>query len=341
MNTHLFIIGNGFSINLINKLGMQDSIDLVNLFRIGDRVMHPDDKTSCFLSRKYCPDLWGLGAKSTLSAQESNNLIRDIITSMNVCHLCIDDSKRQDDFQKSSYYKAYCQLVSYLRLLFIYYNNLVNDEKIKGYLTKEISLINYIDKLFKAGEKVRIITYNYDIFLERMLKAKKIKFKIAAFDKIDNDTQIVIFKPHGSISFVSKTKRMPSQPYNVEKNPIDSTLADASTMKNDLKVCRDTSNINPIIPPAGDGDRIQQGWSHDIKCAIQTALKTLVSDDQCTIYGVSYDNVDRREIDQLITNIPWDISIRNINPYPSSTFDMVLGSIFKNYTHYKDFYMEA
>ena len=109
MNTHLFIIGNGFSINLINKLGMQDSIDLVNLFRIGDRVMHPDDKTSCFLSRKYCPDLWGLGAKSTLSAQESNNLIRDIITSMNVCHLCIDDSKRQDDFQKSSYYKAYCQ----------------------------------------------------------------------------------------------------------------------------------------------------------------------------------------------------------------------------------------
>lgn len=83
--------------------------------------------------------------------------------------------------------------MSYLRLLFIYYNNLVNDEKIKGYLTKEISLINYIDKLFKAGEKVRIITYNYDIFLERMLKAKKIKFKIAAFDKIDNDTQIVIF----------------------------------------------------------------------------------------------------------------------------------------------------
>ena len=179
------------------------------------------------------------------------------------------------------------------------------------------------------------------IFLERMLKLEKIDFKIAAFDKYDDTDGIIIFKPHGSISFCSKNKRISSQPYNIEKDPIDSTLAEIKVMENNLEIVEDMSNINPIIPPASDGDRIQKGWSHDIKNAIKESLKTITKIDNCIIYGVSYDNVDRREIDDLITNIPWDIEIKNINPRPSSTFDMVLGSIFKNYTHYKDFYMEV
>lgn len=141
--------------------------------------------------------------------------------------------------------------------------------------------------------------------------------------------------------FVQKNKRISSQPYNIEKDPIDSTLAEIKGMENNLEIVEDMSNINPIIPPASDGDRIQKGWSHDIKNAIKESLKTITKIDNCIIYGVSYDNVDRREIDDLITNIPWDIEIKNINPSPSSTFDMVLGSIFKNYTHYKDFYMEV
>lgn len=171
------------------------------------------------------------------------------------------------------------------------------------------------------------------IFLERMLKLEKIDFKIAAFDKYDDTDGIIIFKPHGSISFCSKNKRISSQPYNIEKDPIDSTLAEIKVMENNLEIVEDMSNINPIIPPASDGDRIQKGWSHDIKNAIKESLKTITKIDNCIIYGVSYDNVDRREIDDLITNIPWDIEIKNINPSPSSTFDMVLGSIFKNYTH--------
>ena len=171
------------------------------------------------------------------------------------------------------------------------------------------------------------------IFLERMLKLEKIDFKIAAFDKYDDTDGIIIFKPHGSISFCSKDKRISSQPYNIEKDPIDSTLAEIKVMENNLEIVEDMSNINPIIPPASDGDRIQKGWSHDIKNAIKESLKTITKIDNCIIYGVSYDNVDRREIDDLITNIPWDIEIKNINPSPSSTFDMVLGSIFKNYTH--------
>lgn len=48
-----------------------------------------------------------------------------------------------------------------------------------------------------------------------MLKLEKIDFKIAAFDKYDDTDGIIIFKPHGSISFCSKNKRISSQPYNI------------------------------------------------------------------------------------------------------------------------------
>ena len=173
-----------------------------------------------------------------------------------------------------------------------------------------------------------------------MLKLKGLQFKIAAFDNFDDSDSIVIYKPHGSISFESKTKRMKGQPFNTEKDPLTSTIESVSNMTNNLDVKEDNSNINAIIPPAGDGDRIDRGWSVDIRNSIQQTLVSAEKDDNCLIYGISYDHVDRRELDKIITHIPWDINISYINPYPSPTFDMVLGSIFKNYSHYKDFYSE-
>ena len=338
--THYFILGNGFSINLIKNINCGDKIDLSNLFKMGDKVSHPDDEKTCFLSRRYCPDLWGLGARSTMSTQQSNELIRDIITSTNVYYLCSGDFSRQEALKQSTYYKAYCQLISYLKNLFIYYNNLVTDDELIQYVNSKPSFISYIEEIVKRKEIVRIITYNYDIFLERMLKLKNIEFKIAAFDEFDDSTPIVIFKPHGSISFESKTKRVPGQKFNWEKDPIVSATEKTSNMENNFNIEKDNSNINPIIPPAGDGDRVKEGWCLDIKKHILASLEKAKNDDLCVIYGISYDHVDRRELDSIITHIPWDINISYINPFPSSTFDMVLGSIFKNYSHYKDFYME-
>ena len=79
-----------------------------------------------------------------------------------------------------------------------------------------------------------------------MLKLEKIDFKIAAFDKYDDTDGIIIFKPHGSISFCSKDKRISSQPYNIEKDPIDSTLAEIKVMENNLEIVEDMSNISRI-----------------------------------------------------------------------------------------------
>jgi len=59
------------------------------------------------------------------------------------------------------------------------------------------------------------------------------------------------------------------------------------------------------------------------------------------IYGVSYGHVDRNEIDKILTTLPYKIDVKNINPYPSETFEIVIGSIFENYSQYKDFYMEV
>ena len=120
--THYFILGNGFSINLIKKINCDGKINLTNLFNMGDKVPQPDDEKSCFLSRRHCPDLWGLGARSTMSQQQSNELIRDIITSTNVYYLCAEDTARQEALKDSTYYKAYCQLISYLKNLFITIN---------------------------------------------------------------------------------------------------------------------------------------------------------------------------------------------------------------------------
>ena len=56
--TIYFIIGNGFSINLVEKLGLEKKIDLQNLFAKGDEVLWPGDISGGFLSKKYCNNLW-------------------------------------------------------------------------------------------------------------------------------------------------------------------------------------------------------------------------------------------------------------------------------------------
>lgn len=41
------------------------------------------------------------------------------------------------------------------------------------------------------------------------------------------------------------------------------------------------------------------------------------------------------EIDEILTTINSEIEVKYVDPYPSKTLEMVLGSIFKNYIHLK------
>lgn len=340
--TIYFLIGNGFSINIVKKIGKDTEIDLTNLFSMGDKVFWPDNDKECFLSKKHCPNLWELGAKTTATKEESTRLIGNIITSMNAHSLYLDDGKRIKAVKDTSYYKAYCQLVSYLKNLFIYYNTRITDDDFKSLLDKgkKYHFVSFVQSQLKKGNKVRIITYNYDVLLERMLTYSKIPYKIAGFDSIENDDPLVIFKPHGSISFETKAKRMPGQSYNNMRDPFDGIKTSLTDMALNIDIKCDNSIVNPLIPPAGDANRMTDGWVKELNNEIEKCIDNAGDDDELIIYGISYDHVDRNELDKIVTMLPYCINVQYINPYPSDTFEMVLASIFENYSHYKDFYWE-
>ena len=340
--TIYFLIGNGFSINVVQKMGKEDEIDLTNLFAMGDKVFWPDNEKECFLSKKHCPNLWELGAKTIATKEEATRLIGNIITSMNAHSLYLDDSDRIKAVKDTSYYKAYCQLVSYLKNLFIHYNACITEENFESLFDegKKYYFISFIKSQLKNGNKVRIITYNYDVLLERMLTYSKIPYKTAGFDVTNTDDPMIIFKPHGSISFETKVKRKPGQSYNNMRDPFDGAKTSLSDMSLNIDIKSDNSIVNPLIPPAGDANRMTDGWVKELNRKIEDCIAEAGENDELIIYGISYDHVDRNELDKIVTMLPYCINVQYINPYPSDTFEMVLASIFENYSHYKDFYWE-
>ena len=146
------VLGNGFSIDLINKLNKSDEINLFNLFEKGDEVCFPKTEEKGFLSSKYCPNLWQLGVNSTIPKSDSTQMINDIITCANVYNLASKNSSNPQS-EYSVYVKAYFELTSYLRCLFIYYNSLISDDELKQYL-KNSPLIDYIQNAIANNNKV-------------------------------------------------------------------------------------------------------------------------------------------------------------------------------------------
>lgn len=216
----------------------------------------------------------------------------------------------------------------------------------KNDLTRYLScnkgnLINYIKNCLDQDCLIRIITYNYDVLLERLLIESNIDFKTAGFEPTDDDEPLIIMKPHGSISFVTKNKRPCSQLYNAIRDPFDNNRVNIDDLYVSIDVSQDESIINAIIPPAGDANRIAKGWSKEIDRRVNQCIKEATELDKFIILGISYNHVDRNELDRIITALPFNIDVSYINPFPSSTLDMVLGSIFNNYSHYKSLSLEV
>lgn len=70
MSNAYIILGNGFSIDIIQKINKSTEIDLINLFSKGEYVLYPKTLNRGFLSYKYTPDLWNLGARTYTSYEE-------------------------------------------------------------------------------------------------------------------------------------------------------------------------------------------------------------------------------------------------------------------------------
>lgn len=300
MENSYIVLGNGFSIDLVQKMEKAEEIDLANLFSKGEHVLYPKTNTRGFLSRKYTPDLWNLGARTYMSYEAATQLVTDVITCANVYNLSVEKRPNEERDSSNIYIHAYSELSSYLRYLFIYYDSLVSEKDLKN-IIDEIELIHYIKNRVLRQKKVYIITYNYDVFLERLLKLADIPFSIYGFD--DSKADVILFKPHGSISFSFKIKIQEYSPYNI-RDLIAESISQNSTdfeIKYDLQ--EDYPIVNAIIPPAGDAERFGFGWIKDIRKGIDEIVSKSTSKDEMMIFGLSYWHVDRNELDEILLSL--------------------------------------
>ena len=329
----MVILGNGFTIDFLTHLGVDKSeIDVSNLFRHGAYVPWPGDKIPGFLSYKYCPNLWTLGARPFLNADDSSDLIEDIITCSNTYFTTWGLNKRDIFYNKNSpiYIRANAELVAYLYSLFIYYNSKLSFTKddLTGW-----GWSNYFKKLYydESIENVYIVTLNYDIWLEKILKSMDIEFSISCFDM--KKTKFQIYKPHGSISFQHKNKSDRTA-YNIE---VSDPTPDLNI--SDFEVCyenlEDFKSICAIIPPAGDSNRLSYEWSKCIKDEIRRKAKQLERGDELIICGLSYCPVDRFEIDSTLTELPPELDcVKLVNPSPPRSLNAVITTLFRNVIFY-------
>lgn len=326
------VIGNGVSIDFLNHISKTEKdiwerVDVSNLFSHGARLRWPSNKNPGFLSKKYTPNLWELGARPYLSKIETMEIIEKIVTSVNVYAL----TGSNDIQPEQKYLRAYKELTSYLKYLFIDYNNKLTD------IPDDISTwswAKYLKNLDESDvvEEVVIITYNYDIWLERVLHKLNIEFELPPMTKASTDCKFRLFKPHGSISFKYKDD-LPLSSFNINYQDLktDCSAIDINVRYNDLY----TNNpIIFLIPPAGDVNRTRDGWNASLRQIYEPKIKELKKDDLMIISGISYWHVDRAEIDNILIAPSDEVDMVNINPSMDQYFESVINSLFKNYIHF-------
>lgn len=326
MEKKFIILGNGFTIDFINFLKLESEIDVRNLFRNGDKVPWPGDNKAGFLSFKHCPNLWNLGARPNLDDKTSIEIIEDIITCANV----FQKNNREDN---NIYIKAYKELASYLYALFNYYDSILTD--LKKDRINSWSWSKYFKKLQNDSsiEKVYIINFNYDIWLEKVLNTLSIPFDIVGFE--ETNKKFKIFKPHGSISFIHNVRKV-KEDFKIDYD-IDSNDGSIGEFKITYKDLDSLNKINAIIPPAGDSHRLDFKWALEIRAQAKKAAEQIKENDELIFSGISYWHVDRLEIDSILTSISPKISnVKVYNPNPPRVLNAVMTTLFKNVIFYSD-----
>jgi hypothetical protein len=320
IKSYYIILGNGFTIDFLSSIStfQNSNIDVSNLFHNGELVPWPGNNKPGFLSYKYCPNLWTLGARPNMQNKDSINLIEDVITCANI----LNKNSRSSD---NIYIKAYKELVTYLKALFIYYDKLIDVPNtdvanwgwakfIKGlYINSEI-------------EKIHIVTFNYDIWLERILKKLNLDFSISNFE-VDTK-KIVIYKPHGSISFSYKTSREAEAfEINYASDSNDGEIREFELIYDNLNAL---NTINAIIPPAGDSSRLDFKWAKEIRSKAKEVAFNLSEKDELIVCGISYWHVDRLEIDSILTSVNSKLDdIKVVNPSPPKVFNAIITTLFE------------
>lgn len=320
------IIGNGFTIDLINKMGLADSIDVFNLFSKGDELAWPNSPFSGFLTAKNCPSLTSLGLAPGIEHCESSSIFERIITCANFFSY---GAKSFDPTKNTVYIKAYFELIEYLRHLFIWYDDIFSKSDWEAKI-KDWSWYKFLEKAHAKYECVYIYTLNYDVYLERILTVMGFDFRLAEIDK-SGAHKFEIYKPHGSISFVSPLSVSVVPDYSILYQFRDRITSNDIIVNYDSLISKRL--INTIIPPYGDSDRANTSWS---KTITESFEKKICQSEDVVICGISYWHVDRSELDRVLLSANHDANVLNINPNPRSILNTVLQSRFSNFQYYKD-----
>ncbi len=180
--------------------------------------------------------------------------------------------------------------------------------------------------------EIVIVTYNYDIWLERLLTKFLIPFDIGVIGNNNQKSKITILKPHGSISFTHK-QEMDKDSYAIK---LDNELLDGSS--NDFTVRYDSLEnnylVSALIPPAGDSSRFNHTWATEIRGKAKEKASKLDKNDEMILCGLSYWHVDRAELDELLVSFDPLLNVTMVNPNPQRTINAVLTSVFSNFITY-------
>ena len=232
---------------------------------------------------------------------------------------------------RSLYLKAYSELIVYLQHLFSWYNSVISENKLEEFLRSgsEWGWLNFLKHIPNDKyDKIVFVTYNYDIWLERILKILKLDFCLSGFG-CPNGEKIEIVKPHGSISFVPKNYTGTSYSINYSLDYDGIPIGQLELQYDGL----DKYDKGAIIPPAGDSSRLESSapWSHKLRQRATDLASEITQNDEIVLCGISYWHVDRREIDELLINLNQDANFTFINPAPPRDLNAVLTSIFSKY----------
>ncbi|WP_419873095.1 hypothetical protein [Candidatus Pristimantibacillus sp. PTI5] len=328
----MIVLGNGFTIDFLNAIGNK-TINVMNLFKDGHCVPWPVNNESGFLSFKYCPNLWHLGARPYIGDVESMQLIEEIITCANIADG--NQALNPNIDPENLYIKAYKELAIYLKHLFVHYDTKVDfsDEQIVRQI-ENWGWAKYLRMLDQSTEyeSITIVTYNYDVWLERVLKLLGIRFNVVGVQQGRPPSKFNIVKPHGSISFAYRTGKtaLDRTSFQIRYNK---SLSEGNITDFRIKYTELDHNylINALIPPAGDSSRLKYGWAGQLRNRAIKMAKTLSENDEVIVCGISYWHVDRLELDGMLTSLNPAINIKLINPYPPRALNGILTSLFKNY----------
>jgi hypothetical protein len=272
-----------------------------------------------------------------MEAAECLALIEDIITCANA-FASKDPAKR--NLAKSAtrapneiYLNAFKELSLYLKHLFVHYDSIVSSKLADA---SNWPWLEFLKRVSSSGryEKIEIITFNYDPWLERLLTQESISFEVAPtpLSATTFPPRVSITKPHGSVSFCHRQKLdKKSFAINYDKTLIDGKLADFEISYNNLD---DNYLVTPLIPPAGEASRLNHTWAGEIQKHCQHVAESLSESDDMLICGISYWHVDRAELDTLLNSCSSAINIKMINPHPSRTLTAVITSIFDRFICY-------